>query len=291
MVWRCFVLVGVLSTALMWPVDRAASVSECGRPTQHIPTENQGSGVGKRVVGGTPTTTRSFPWTVLIKRFGHSGVVCSGAILSERLVLTAAHCFDNLNVHELYLWAGRDEVDYQSNDQQLHFVASVAVHRTYNRTTKGSDIALLMTADPISMGPGVKTVCLPDAHTPLPPMDRCFLAGYGDTLGTGTDRRLNFIQVPVVDSSLCAQDDWLGTEFRRVQDVSFCAGYADGGPDACSGDSGAALVCPLSRDQHFYVYGVASWGKGCGERRKPGVYTRVPVFLDWITPFLDAPYH
>ena len=52
--------------------------------------------------------------------------------------------------------------------------------------------------------------------------------------GTGFDRRLNYIQVPLVNDSLCALDDWLGRHYDAVRDVSLCAGYADGGPDACT---------------------------------------------------------
>lgn len=42
-----------------------------------------------------------------------------------------------------------------------------------------------------------------------------------------------------MDDSLCAQDDWLGHHYDVVRDVSLCAGYADGGPDAC-------MVCDLN---------------------------------------------
>ena len=32
----------------------------------------------------------------------------------------------------------------------------------------------------------------------------------------------------------------------------------------------------------FQVHGITSWGDGCGEKGKPGVYTRVSAFSDWI---------
>ena len=65
-----------------------------------------------------------------------------------------------------------------------------------------------------------------------------------------------------------------------------CAG-AKKGKDSCGGDSGGPLVC-RQKDGSWTQVGLVSWGSAeCGEKGKPGVYTWVANYIDWIDNIID----
>ena len=69
--------------------------------------------------------------------------------------------------------------------------------------------------------------------------------------------------------------------------TQFCAGYKDGGVDACRGDSGGPLVT-VDSNRKPKLSGIISWGRGCARANAPSVYTKVSAYLGWINRAVDT---
>ncbi|NXS21182.1 HGFA factor, partial [Mystacornis crossleyi] len=129
----------------------------------------------------------------------------------------------------------------------------------------------------------VQPICLPDSNTVFPDHLKCQISGWGHKHEniSGYSDVLQETLVPLIPEEKCRSPEIYGTELTENM---FCAGYFDSKSDACQvmlgGDSGGPLAC--EKNDISYLYGIISWGDGCGRVNKPGVYTRVTNYVKWI---------
>ncbi len=91
--------------------------------------------------------------------------------------------------------------------------------------------------------------------------------------------------------SLCPCSDCTSRESygRKVTDNMLCAGWKEGGADACQNDSGGPLVCEAPGNEgRWALYGIVNYGQGCGDAHKYGIYARVTKYLSWIDTIIGA---
>lgn len=144
------------------------------------------------------------------------------------------------------------------------------------------DIALIKLEKEIPMTNVTNIACLPKRGLSLKQATLCTTIGWGRTTITslkGSDA-LQEVNIPIVRKKKCKK----AFSFT-INKSQICAGYKKGRKDACVGDSGGPLMCPLrTKDGNirWYVYGVTSYGEGCGEKGKYGLYTNVAKYLKWI---------
>lgn len=160
-------------------------------------------------------------------------------------------------------------------------VVKIIMHESYDSPMSYSnDIALINLASPADLGVGVGLVCLPDTSHQLlfdNESKKCWITGWG-RLSSGGPFPNSFMQasVPLVSKQRC-----MNAYPGEIDDTMLCAGLNVGGVDTCQGDSGGPLVCEFNGTWH--LEGVTSWGYGCAQAGKYGVYAKVRNLKSWIS--------
>ncbi|XP_041801639.1 suppressor of tumorigenicity 14 protein homolog [Chelmon rostratus] len=235
-----------------------------------------------RIVGGQVSREGEWPWQVSLHIRG-TGHVCGASVLSNRWLLTAAHCVQD-NGPNKYSQADQWEallglhVQSQTNEWTVRRnVRRIVAHPDYNPLTYDNDIALMELDANVTLNQNIWPICLPSPTYDFPAGLEAWITGWGATREGGLAATiLQKAEVRIINSTVCKSlmDD-------EVTDGMLCAGVLRGGVDACQGDSGGPLSV-TGPGGRVFLAGVVSWGDGCARRNKPGVYTRVTRFRRWI---------
>ncbi|XP_065582909.1 venom protease-like isoform X2 [Artemia franciscana] len=245
---------------------------------QNCAESDCGSKIFPSIVGGKTATPGSHPWIASIME--NSNHICGGALVSNKHVLTAAHCVLQGNDYTVRL--GEHDQDDKTDPNQIDMpVKEVVTHQDYITTRTGikNDIALVVLETPVALTSRIAPICLP--YGDLREYDfansEATASGWGKlTSGGEFASILQEVNLKIVPQNDCSK------VWRSIKDQHICARAP--GKDSCDGDSGGPLTVFDSKTGLNYLIGLVSFGlrNRCADKKFPGVYTRITSYMDWI---------
>lgn len=266
------------------------------------------------IVGGHVTNITKIPWHVGIYRKLHGDFQqqCGGTIINPKVVISAAHCFWNLQerkvnpAKEYRVSAGKVYRAYddprETNTFQTFAVDRVQIWDKYEDFDGNYefDIAIVILNQFIEFRVHIAPICieynydLEERSVPTDWVGR--VAGWGlEESGGAPSSVLKIIEIPVISRNVCKESFKNSNVF--VTGDKFCAGFRDMGIGLCQGDSGGGLVFPkvVNGKNVYFIRGIVSNGPssmGSCDSNQYTAFTNTAHFSDFIfeNEFRERPH-
>ncbi|XP_050459471.1 serine protease gd-like isoform X2 [Cataglyphis hispanica] len=250
---------GIHNNPFLNPPDQQNNNNECGISTH---TNN----INLLISKGMKTSPGQWPWLValfIVKlKFEFQ---CAGSILTNKHVITAAHCFKldaqtNIPPSAMLVSLGRYQLRNWHEAGSVNMeIASYTLHPDYIHQESGdSDLAILTLRTPVEFSPTIKPVCMWHGSSDLQSAVNKigYVVGWGrNEFGNPYVAEPRMAKVPIVSQEVCLWSDSRFVNFTSNR--TFCAGSRDGsGP--CNGDSGSGLVLHDATTGRYQLRGIVS---------------------------------
>ncbi|OCT59124.1 serine protease 27 [Xenopus laevis] len=220
------------------------------------------------------------PWQVILQLPGKRA--CGGTLVSNNLVLTAAHCVARVNASSVTITLGAYSITGNPDGEVSVPVEKILIFHRYNNSDSPVDVAIVGLSWNVNFTDFILPACLPTPSTEFLPGHNCKVTEWGQSELHSTNPKpvtLQEVEVQLISVEQCKSFYSQATNNSNITDDMICATDIHGGRGACKGDKGAPLVC--MEGKQWYLVGIMTSGYGCGTGF-PGVYISVPAMEKWF---------
>uniref|UniRef100_A0A146LWJ7 Chymotrypsinogen 2 n=2 Tax=Lygus hesperus TaxID=30085 RepID=A0A146LWJ7_LYGHE len=239
-----------------------------------------------KIIGGKDAEKGQYPHNVFIKTINHQDRkvrVCGGTLITDRHVLTAAHCI--YEVDYIVMVFGSIYPAFTSGvAMQFAFQKDFVIHPNFVPRNLKNDIAIIKLSRPLPLTGRVNTIRLPRLGKSSPLFyegKEGIVTGWGITSDDNRKMAGVLQQATVRIMRQYAGRTWFGFFGYELMNSQLCSQYSRYFTGTCFGDSGGPLIM-RERDGRWTLVGVTSFGDKKCTGEVPSVYTNVAIFLPWI---------
>ncbi|XP_052751870.1 serine protease gd-like [Galleria mellonella] len=245
------------------------------------------------IYNGQSYSRGDWPWLVAIyrRKDGSLTFICSGTLVSDRHVISAAHCMHQKNsytsIKDIVVKVGVYNLEDWGDDVTVTRTLEAAyIHESYNVSTLANDISVFTLERNVEFSTYIRPACLWSGNTDLSRVVGAsgVVAGWGtNELGPGGHGEPRMVRIPIVSTATCRASK---PDFHKLTSANtLCAGDRNGaGP--CLGDSGGGLY--LLDSGRWRVRGIVSLslrpenGDNTCNLNEYIVFTDAAQYLKWI---------
>ncbi|GFS73380.1 transmembrane protease serine 5, partial [Nephila pilipes] len=236
-----------------------------------------------------------YPWMVPL--FKDSQLVCSGALISKKYILTAARCFFRKESLKIMNCLGSNttaECYNPMSNYTIHLLGKnklrrkkskikrIVIHPRFNYIKAINDVALIELKHPLECNKRTSPICLPTNKEMYKDGQKIFVAGWGknDVFESEGHERLREGVMKEIPSKYCK---WYRLPNKTLQQYHCAVGTNQ---TSCYGDSGSSAF--IQSENRFYSLGIVSHGalRSCNPVY-PVVFAKVLYFLNWIKKHVE----
>ncbi|KAF2892358.1 hypothetical protein ILUMI_13807 [Ignelater luminosus] len=270
----------------------------------------------RKVIYGSPAEITRYPFVVALMinaldrndgRFSNETQFCGGSIISHTWVITSGFCITKYIIkHEIdpldwFVRCGttdwqavppqKYQKDYNVNDYYVHIKSRYNIVENFQKIHLlppelpgfDYDVGLIKVQGKFVFNKGVSPIILAGIKFRYVEYTRCGVLGYGRTATKKDNSHLHVAKLKIENYTVCKE------MYRNIgytiTERMFCAGFLEGGPNSCEGDTGGPLFQKFR--EALVLIGIASFSKGCGQENFPAFYTKVSKFQDSILSYAN----